>query len=238
MRTFARLLGLELRLQSRSFLYPATVVSTAIICGFILMLPARPLPVRLTAFFVFMDPATIGLSFVGAMVLMEKSQGTLAALAVASVTPAAYVAGKMASLTFVTIASSLVVVYVATDGVIDVASQLAAVTLCSAVAVLIGLVCVAHARSMNQLVVTLLFVTTVLDVALLAHFSVLPGWLVPAVALIPSYAMLVSLAAAVDAGSVSAAARIAAALCLGLWILIGWRWTIREFERAIVTERR
>ena len=69
MATFVHVLRLDLRLQARSFLYPATAVSTGVICGVLLLLPVRAVSPRLTAFFVFLDPATIGLSFVGANAL-------------------------------------------------------------------------------------------------------------------------------------------------------------------------
>ena len=126
MRSFVLLLRLDLKLQARSFIYPATVVSTAMICGFVTILPAKPMPPRLTAFFVFMDPATIGLSFVGAMVLMEKAQGTLFALGVTPAKPWTYVGAKTVSLTLLTFASSLVVVAVATGGAFDPVRQFVA----------------------------------------------------------------------------------------------------------------
>jgi ABC-type Na+ efflux pump permease subunit len=238
MRGFATLLRLELTLQVRSFLYPATVVSTALICAFVLLLPVRPLSPHLAACFVFMDPATIGLSFVGAMVLMEKAQGTVAALGVTPLRPAAYVAAKTVSLTLVTLASGLVVVWVATRGAFDLPRQLLALTLCSTVAVLVGLACVARAASMNQLVVTLLWVSTAFYLPLLSHFGLLPDAMAPLLTPIPSYAMLVVLTAAVARESVSVPAQLAAALYLGAWVWVGWRWTLREFEHAIVTEGR
>lgn len=238
MGTFVRLLRLDLRLQARSFLYPATLVSTAMICAFIVLLPVRPLPPKLTVFFVFMDPATIGLSFVGAMVLMEKAHGTVFALGVTPAKVSAYVGAKMVSLTLLTIASGLVVVRVATAAAFDVLQPLIAVTLCSAVTVLIGLFCVARAASMNQLLVILLGVTTLLYLPLLIHFGALPSPFSAPVALIPSYAMLVMLEAAIDPASVSPPAHVAAALYLGAWIGIGWRQVLREFESAIITEGR
>lgn len=238
MRGFVSLLRLDLVLQARSFLYPATAVSTLMICGFVLLLPDRPASPELVAFFVFMDPATIGLSFVGAMVLVEKSQGTLMALGLTPARPAAYVSAKAISLTLLTFVSSLVVVLVATAGAFDLARQLVALTLCSVVAVLMGLVCVARARGMTQLVVTLLWVTTLLYVPLLAHFGVLGGAPALSVALIPSYAMLTLLQASVDPPTVSLAGQGYAAAYLVVWAAALWRWTMREFERSIVTEGR
>jgi fluoroquinolone transport system permease protein len=238
MSSFVRLVRLDLTLQARSFIYPATAVSTAMICAFIMLLPSRPLSPRLTAFFVFLDPATIGLSFVGAMVLMEKAEGTLFALGVTPTKPAAYVGSKTITLTLLTFASSLAVVWVATGGSLDVWRQLLALTLCSAVAVLIGLFCVAGALSMNQLVIRLLAVTTLLYVPLLSHFDVVPDGFTPVAALIPSYAMLVALEAAADPASVSVLAQGYAAVYLAVWVALGWRWTLRAFERAIVSEGR
>jgi len=238
MRGFAGLLRLELTLQARSFIYPATVVSTAMICAFVFLLPLKPLSPRLSAFFVFMDPATIGLSFVGAMVLMEKAQGTLAALGVTPLRPAAYVGAKTVTLTLISFASGLVVAYVATRGAFDLTRLLLALALSSAVMVLIGLACVARAASMTQLVVKLLWVSTVLYLPLLTHFGVGPSAMAAILAIIPSHAMLVALTAAVTPDSISLLEQLIAALYLGLWVWVGWSWTLREFERAIVTEGR
>lgn len=236
MNGFAKLLRLELTLQRRSFILPATVVSTAVICGFVLLLPTRPPSPKVTAFFVFMDPATIGMSFVGAMVLMEKAQGTLDALAVTPVRPAAYVAAKAVSLTILTFGSGLVVVAAATKGDLDGPRLIVALGLCSAVAVLIGLACVARASSMNHLVITLLWVSTTMYLPLLAHFGVVSGHAAAILAPIPSYAMLVLLTSAVSPEAVSAqllaAAYLAACVALGFW------WTVRSFERSIVSEGR
>jgi fluoroquinolone transport system permease protein len=185
-----------------------------------------------------MDPATIGLSFVGAMVLVEKSQGTLFALGVTPARPAAYVAAKAVSLTLLTFASSLAVLACATGGKLDLGRQLLALALCSAVAVLIGLLCVARVASMNQLITTLLWVQTLLYVPLLSHFEVVAGALKPVVALIPSYAMLVALEASIDPESLPPASQALAALYLLVWTWFGWRQVRREFTESIVTEGR
>jgi fluoroquinolone transport system permease protein len=235
-RGLAQLLRLDLTLQARSFIYPATVVSTVLICAFVMLLPGRPLSPRLAAFFVFMDPATIGLSFVGAIVLKEKSEGTLGALGVTPVRPAAWVAAKTISLTLVALGSGLVVAYLATRGTFDLPRQFLALLLCSAVAVLIGLGCVARAASMNHLVVTLLWVSALLYLPLLSHFGALPPAVAPFIALIPSGAMLTMLTAAADTHSVSTGVQILACLYLVAWIGLGWWWALGEYERAVIRD--
>ena len=236
MNGFAKLLRLELTLQRRSFILPATVVSTAVICGLVLLLPTRPPSPKVTAFFVFMDPATIGMSFVGAMVLMEKAQGTLDALAVTPVRPTAYVAAKAVALTLLTFGSGLVVAAAATRGDFDGPRLIVALGLCSAVAVLIGLACVAGASSMNHFVITLLWVSTALYLPLLAHFGIVSGHTATILAPIPSYAMLVLLTSAVSPEAMSAP--LMAGAYLAVWVALGFWWTVRSFERSIVSEGR
>jgi len=234
----AALLRLELRLQARSFLYPATVMSTALICGVAWLVPSRPLPPRLTAFFVFMDPAIIGLSFVGAMVLMEKTQGTLAALAVTPLRTTAYVGAKAVLLTLVTFASGVAVALAATRGAVDLPRLILALALSGTLSVLVGLACVARAASMNQLVVTLLWISTLLYLPLLNHFGAAPKALAPLLAAIPSHAMLVLLTAGADPQASSTPAQLAAGFYLLAWIGAGWGWTVGEFRRAVVSEGR
>ena len=106
MASLARAVVWDMGLQVRSLVYTSTVISTLVICGFVLILPVDELPATWATFFVFMDPATIGLSFVGAVVLMEKAQGTIVAVGVTPMPPWVYVASKTISLTLLTFASS------------------------------------------------------------------------------------------------------------------------------------
>jgi hypothetical protein len=142
------------------------------------------------------------------------------------------------TLTLISFVSGLVVAYVATRGAFDPPRLLLALALSSAVMVLIGLACVARAASMTQLVVLLLWVSTVLYLPLLSHFGVGPSAMAAILAIIPSHAMLVALTAGMSQDSTSFVSQLIAAFYLALWVWAGWYWTLREFERAIVTEGR
>jgi ABC-type Na+ efflux pump permease subunit len=238
MSTLVALLRNDLRLQARSYLYPATAVSTGMICALIQLLPTRPPSSKILAFLVFMDPATIGLAFVGVMILVEKSQGTLRALGVTPVRTRWYVASKATSLTLLTFAASLIVVLVGARGGFDLARLLAGLTLSSAVAVLLGIVCVTGARSLNHLVMRLLWVTTLLYLPLLAHFGVVRGVAAGLLALVPSMAMLLALEAALAPDAISPVEQAYAVCYLGLCAGILWTWAMRGFERAVLTEGR
>lgn len=51
-----------------------------------------------TAVCVYSDPAAMGMFFMGAMALLEKSQRIISSLAVSPMTPAEYIAGKVLSI--------------------------------------------------------------------------------------------------------------------------------------------
>ncbi len=91
---------------------------------------------------------------------------------------------------------------------------------------------------MNHLVVTLLWVSTLLYIPLLAHFGVVGGTAAALLAAVPSRAMLAALTASVAPAAVPAGVQAASFLYLTAWVVAGWWWAVREFERAIVTERR
>jgi fluoroquinolone transport system permease protein len=148
------------------------------------------------------------------------------------------VAAKGVSLSLLTLGSGLIVVAVSTRGHLDILRQLLALALCSAVAVLMGLACVARAASMNHLVLTLLWVSTVLYLPLLAHFGIVSGPASATLTPIPSYAMLVMLTSALEPQSVPAAIQLAATAYLGVWVSGGSWWAVRAFQRSIVTEGR
>jgi fluoroquinolone transport system permease protein len=226
----------DLVLQTRSLLYPATIVSTSIIVLFILLLPLRPPSARLLAFLVFLDPATVGLAFVGAIVLVEKAQDTLSALSVTPLRGWTYVASKAATLTLVTFGSGLTVVLFGAPRRLDVARLLAALTLSSAVAVLMGIVCVAGSRSMNHLVMRLLWVTTLLYLPVVAHFDLARGMAAVALSLIPSRAMLLAIETALDPTAASSMAHVYALAYLCLWVVVLGARALRDFERAILNE--
>ena len=177
----------------------------------------------------------IGLSFVGAMVLREKSEGTIFALGVTPLKPWIYVAAKTMTLTVITFASSLVVAYVATEGDFNVPRMLFVLTLISTLATLIGFACVARVPSMNKLMIHWMWLIALLYIPALTHFEILPDALTPIIALVPTYAVLIGLTWAVDTSAYSTGALIYAFSYLIFWCGFGWWWTLREYTRSIVT---
>lgn len=57
---------------------------------------------------VYSDPAAMGMFFMGAIVLLEKSQGVLNSIAVSPVSPMEYILGKMCSIGFISLLVALI----------------------------------------------------------------------------------------------------------------------------------
>tara|TARA_R110000868_G_scaffold10429_3_gene51197 strand:- start:7030 stop:7746 length:717 start_codon:yes stop_codon:yes gene_type:complete len=233
-----RMMQWDMRLQARQFLFVANAVSTAVICGFVLILPMSPLPVPVASALIFTDPALIGMAFVGAIVLMEKDTGVISAIGTTPSPSWVYVFSKAATLSFSGFLSGLAVAWVALGDQFDVGLMLLALTLSNIVAVLIGFAGVARAPSMNALMIYLLYGTVILFLPLLVHFSVAPTGAAWIFGVIPSYAMLLAFNGAADPASLSMGEWIYAIGYQLVWIAIGWRWAMREFRAYIISSGR
>ena len=86
----------DIRLQLRHGFYALYTILTIF---YILLLSAVPAAWNhiVAAFAIFFDPATMGLFFMGAMMLFERNQRIHQALAVSPVSPNEYICGKLAS---------------------------------------------------------------------------------------------------------------------------------------------
>lgn len=158
----------DIRFQTRYGFYFLYAVLTAI---YVAVLSAVPESWRekAAAILIFSDPASMGLFFMGAIVLLEKSQRTPWALAVSPVRAAEYIAAKVMSLS----AISLVVAAVLTAaagvdaganagaygsagagafGSVDSYIVLFGTVLSSAVFTLLGIIIATRISSLNQFI--------------------------------------------------------------------------------------
>jgi fluoroquinolone transport system permease protein len=125
----------------------------------------------------FLDPAIVGASFVGAIILMERSQNTLVALAVSPATPPDYLLSKIITLTLLTFAVGMSLVCIAywPISVARVIRFSIALSFTGALAVTGGVLLVAQANTMNHFIARAFPVSVLLFMPFLAHFRVLTG---------------------------------------------------------------
>jgi fluoroquinolone transport system permease protein len=99
----------DVRLQYRNGIYAAYAVVIALYAALLLSI-GQVLPAWVPALIIFTDPAALGFFFLGALLMLEKSEGVRTALAASPVTAADYLTGKMVTLVGMSLASCLLLV--------------------------------------------------------------------------------------------------------------------------------
>jgi hypothetical protein len=227
----------DANLQVRHHIVTANIVSTGFLCAFILLLPVETISVKLATFFIFADPALIGMSFVGGMVLMEKAARVHSALGVTPSPPWVYLASRIVTLTIAGTLSGLAVAAAAYGLTFDTGAMIWALLASNIVAVLFGFVLAARSRSMNDLMIRLLYATTLLFSPLLPHFGLTPDWLGWLMAVLPTSSMLALFdLAGRPGGDVTLIALHSA--YLAVWAVIAWIWSLREYRNSVLSEGR
>jgi fluoroquinolone transport system permease protein len=209
-RILTRLIMWDIRLQARENVYLFTLLTTLTFCVVIWLLPDRAPDTVITGV-LFLDPAVVGTSFVAAIVLMERSQNTLAALAVSPARPSDYVLSKIVTLTLLTFAGGMTLVCAAYWPV----------PLDRAIRFIIA---------MNHFLARAFPVSVVLYLAFLAHFDVVTGiWVWTLFGLNPGHAMLRSLLWAANPSNISSMEAIYAFSYMGLLIAVFFVWALRLY---------
>lgn len=165
----------DMRFQARYGFYFLYAVLTVL---YVAILSAVPEGWRekTAAILIFSDPASMGLFFMGAIVLLEKSQHTPWAFAVSPVRPMEYVLGKMGSLMAVSLA--VVAVLALAAGVGHLLMVLAGTAMASALFTLSGIVVASKISSLNQFILWTVPVEAVSFVPAVLHlFKITPAWL-------------------------------------------------------------
>lgn len=145
---------------------------------YVLLLSALPESVRGTActLLIFSDPAVMGLFFMGALLLLERSQRVLPAIAVSPAAPWEYALSKALSLTLVGTAVGGVLAVVGGGG--KLLYTLCAVLLGALFFSLMGLVAAFYSGSLNQFLMLSVAAELLLCVpGVLLVFGWLPRWL-------------------------------------------------------------
>lgn len=106
MRVFHLMRG-DLRFQRKYGFYAVYLI---LVILYLLFLSALPASIRMktAVILILTDPATMGLFFMGAIVLLEKSQRVLNSLAVSPIRPEEYVFAKAGSIALISLLVSIV----------------------------------------------------------------------------------------------------------------------------------
>lgn len=173
----------DMRLQFRYGIYPAYAFITALYVAELLLLGAA-LPPWVPALIIFTDPAALGFFFLGALLMLEKSEGVRTALAASPVSAIDYLTGKMVTLVGLSLASCVVLLpfihRVANPILLLIAVMLTAIQYVG-----IGVPIALRFKTVNgYLIGSAGFLTPLIAPGLLALLDPFPPWLaiIPAVA--------------------------------------------------------
>jgi fluoroquinolone transport system permease protein len=222
----ATLVRHDARLQYRYGLYAAYAVVASIYVG-VLVAAGSTLPDWAAAFIVFTDPAALGFFFLGALMMLERSEGARTALTVAPVSVGDYLSAKMLTLTAVALIACFALLLAQGSG--NVILLLSIVTLTSIQYIGIGIPIALRFKTVSgYLMGSAGFLTPVIAPAFLALLDPFPIWL----AIIPSVSQFRLLLVATGAAS-SSPVELALMLAISATSAAAGIWIAR---RALATE--
>jgi len=149
MRLIRLIIG-DVRFQFKYGFYFVYAVFTLIYIGILYLVPLKWKDI-VAVLMIFSDPAAMGLFFMGAIVLLEKSQRVLNSIAVSPVKPWEYILSKVISLGIIsTIVATLIAM---ASGEKNLLIVIIGTFLGSFIFTLLGLIIAANITSLNQFIV-------------------------------------------------------------------------------------
>lgn len=164
----------DMRFQAKYGFYFLYAVLT-VIYGIILLAIPENWREKAAAVLIFSDPASMGLFFMGAVVLLEKSQHTPCALAVSPVRETEYIFAKIGSLSAVGLIVAAVLALAA--GADNLHMVLSGTVISSALFTLTGLIIATEINSLNQFLLWTIPIEAVCYIPAILHlFKITPAW--------------------------------------------------------------
>ncbi|KYK20240.1 hypothetical protein AYK25_01490 [Thermoplasmatales archaeon SM1-50] len=170
MNQLLSMLKWEIVLQSR---YKIIYIAFASVILYYLMLEAVPLmnSLEMRTTFLFFDPMLIGIMFVGALVLFEKTENTLQALIVTPIKINTYFFSKIISLTLLSLITGILFLLLTQGFDFNIIYFLAGLILTSVLLILIGFIFVSRCRSLNEYLLMIMLSFIVIFLPPLLHTS-------------------------------------------------------------------
>lgn len=165
----------DIRFQVKYGFYFLYAVLTALYAIAILAVP-ESWREKTAAILIFSDPASMGLFFMGAIVLLEKNQHIPCAFAVCPVRAAEYILAKIGSLSAISLVVAALLAFAANGN--NVPLTLLGTALSSAAFTLLGMIAAAKITSLNQFILWTVPIEIVCFVPAMLHlFQITPAWL-------------------------------------------------------------
>nr|WKN39678.1 hypothetical protein K4G66_13350 [Tunicatimonas sp. TK19036] len=195
MKTFSNLLRWDLVLLHRNQLVVISAVLVGVYLGLFYLLKELGSLEKILVLLIFNDPVVTGLLFAGVLVLFEKDQHTLEALAVSPLSPEAYLWSKAVSLTIVALGTSLAMAWAGYGWQFNYVHFVVGVISASLTFIFVGCWLVPPTNSFNQFLVRCIPLLILMALPFIPFFEAAsPMWFYP----IPSYPGILLLQAAFE----------------------------------------
>jgi fluoroquinolone transport system permease protein len=220
----------DLRLQFRHGFYYVYLVLAILYVIILRLLPdsARDLLLPLV---IFTDPAIAGFYFIGAIVLLERADGTQQALFITPLRVRDYLLSKVLSLTTLAVATSLAIALFAVGPTFNILALFIGATLTSVLFVLLGLAFVSRFKVLNIYLFSAGLAVAMLSLPLLGFLNIFDSALLW---LFPTQPCLVVIAMAFRPESYPLWERILSLVLLLSWIAGAWLWASRWYPRYVL----
>lgn len=217
-------------LQARNGFYWATAVLVLVVGGLLLAVPeaVRANPGVWVPALIAVNLQTTTFFFVAGLMLLERDEGTLAALAVSPLSPGGYLAARTLTLTTLAGIETLALAWMAFE---VRGAWLAIVAGTAAVGVIytaFGAAMAARYESVNRLLLPASVVVVLLLLPLLPHFGFGPRWPLLGHPIEPALTLMRAGYGA--GGNADLAFGIAGSI---LWCVIAFRWGRRDVDRLM-----
>jgi fluoroquinolone transport system permease protein len=231
MRRFIATLRRDLLLQYRYKLIAVSLAMVAVWGMLLAFVPEalRPEPTRLVPAFVVINLLTTTFYFICGLVLFEKGEAVLSALATTPLRDREYLVSKVVSLTLLACAETFGIVVLFFGGDVNWGLLLPGALLLGGTYTLLGFVAIARYDSINEFLMPSILLVFGLQLPLLPHFGLTGRVLALPHPVEPALSLMRAAYAPVGAGEL-----VYAVVAGGLWLGLSYWWARREFDRFIV----
>lgn len=220
----------DLRLQWRQGLWHAY----AFVCmAYVLVLQLFEPSLRstLAVLVVFSDPSVLGFFFIGGVMLLERSEGSLHAAFASPLRVREWVAAKLVSLTVLGVVAGFAVALPTCAGGVRPLYLLTAIVPTSTCFVLVGIVAGTRFTTVNRYLLGGGLLSAPLLLPMLAPLGLVDT---PVFDLLPAGASLELLEVGLSRTRAQAWPTVRALAVLGVWNLLLWRWACAWMRRHVV----
>ena len=177
---------------------------------------------------IFSDPAVVGFLIIGAIVILERDDGTQKAVFATPLRPWEYLLSKGVSLTILAVSTSIAIAFFSAEAEFNVTILVIATAMTSVFFILIGLVFVSRIKVFNRYLFGAGLGLSWINMPLFDYLGFVDS---PLFWLFPTQPMLLLMGSAFRPEVYGTGEVLFSYLLLCGWIFVAWRWALDWFWR-------